>query len=77
MQTFMVFHYHHDGIAYVDAYPTHGIGTDISQSLPPEIPYVFIVSPSRNQARKEGYKLWINASGKGFNKMPLRPPVLL
>jgi len=75
MKTFIVFHYVYEGIKYVDAYPTHGVGTEIAQSLPPEIPYTFIVSTSRNQARKEGYKLWINSSGKGFNKMPLRPPV--
>jgi hypothetical protein len=38
--------------------------------LPNDCPHAFMVCNSRNQARKEAYKLWVDSSGHGFNKMP-------
>ena len=78
MKTFMVFHYHHEGIEYVDAYPVHqGMNMKLDTYLPMDVKYAYVVAESRNQARRQGYKLWVEPTGKGFYKMPLSPTKLM
>ena len=36
-------------------------------------PYVHNGKKYRNQARRYAYRLWINATGKGYNKYPISP----
>ena len=68
---FLIFHYIFNEQEYVEAYPCRRQNMfGITKSLPNDMPYAFMVCNSRNQARKEAYKLWINPSGTGFNKMP-------
>ena len=77
-KTFLIFYYVLNGQEYVDAYPIHNMAHVFTitaalkclMQLPNDVPSAFMVCNSRNQARKEAYKLWINPSGTGFNKMP-------
>jgi len=71
-KTFLIFYYVLNGQEYVEAYPIHDMAHifSITTALPNDCPYAFMVCSSRNQARKEAYKLWIDSSGRGFNKMP-------
>ena len=71
-KTFLIFYYVLNGQEYVEAYPIHDMSHifTITTALPNDCPYAFMVCTSRNQARKEAYKLWIEPSGQGFNKMP-------
>jgi len=74
----MVFHYHHEGIEYVDAYPVHQeMNMKLDTYLPMDVKYAYVVAESRNQARRQGYKLWVEPTGKGFYKMPLSPTKLM
>ena len=74
----MVFHYHHEGIEYVDAYPVHqGMSMKLDTYLPMDVTYTYVVAESRNQARRQGYELWVEPTGKGFYKMPLSPTKLM
>ena len=78
MKTFMVFHYHHEGIEYVDAYPVHQeMNMKLDIYLPMDVKYAYVVAESRNQARRQGYELWVEPTGKGFYKMPLSPSTLM
>ena len=77
MKTFMVFHYHHEGIEYVDAYPAHGGNMKLDTYLPMDVEFAYVVAESKNQARKQGYMLWVESTGKGFYKMPLSPSTLM
>ena len=78
MKTFMVFHYHHEGIEYVEAYPVHQeMNMKLDTYLPMDVKYAYVVAESRNQARRQGYKLWVEPTGKGFYKMPLSPTKLM
>ena len=71
---FYIFPYIVNGVKYVEAYPIHAEGNN-------GMPYVaFIPSyrlltlkPSRNQARKLAYKLWVHPTGRGFRKFPQSP----
>ena len=71
-KTFLIFHYIFNEQKYVEAYPIHYMPYvfAIATALPNGMAYDFVECTSRNQARKEAYKLWINPSGDGFNKMP-------
>ena len=71
-KTFLIFHYSFNEQEYVEAYPIHDMSHvfAITTSLPNDVAYAFMVCNSRNQARKEAHKLWIEPSGTGFNKMP-------
>ena len=74
----MVFHYHHEGIEYVDAYPVHQeMNMKLDTYLPMDVKYAYVVAESRNQARRQGHKLWVEPTGKGFYKMPLSPTKLM
>jgi hypothetical protein len=78
MNTFMVFHYRHEGIEYVDAYPVHKeMNMKLDTYLPMDVQYTYVLAESKNQARKQGYKLWVEPAGKGFYKMPLSPTALM
>jgi hypothetical protein len=69
---YLIFPYTHDGQQYVEAYPT----TDpalLAQFLPTDIVWASYDAPSRNQARRKAYEVWIDATGKGFNALPYRP----
>tara|TARA_R110002020_G_scaffold245792_4_gene459499 strand:+ start:1052 stop:1291 length:240 start_codon:yes stop_codon:yes gene_type:complete len=67
---FLIFYYVLNGQEYVEAYPVHDISVPYESLLPNDCPHAFMVCSSRNQARKEAYKLWVDSSGRGFNKMP-------
>ena len=67
---FLIFYYILNGQEYVEAYPVHDISIPYESLLPNDCPHAFMVCNSRNQARKEAYKLWVDSSGHGFNKMP-------
>lgn len=69
-KTFLIFYYVLNGQEYVEAYPVHSLSMPYESLLPNDCPRAFMVCNSRNQARKEAYKLWIDSSGRGFNKMP-------
>ena len=69
-KTILIFYYVLNGQEYVEAYPIHNISMPYDSLLPNDCPHAFMVCASRNQARKEAYKLWIDSSGRGFNKMP-------
>jgi len=68
---FLIFPYTHKGKTYVEAYPFHC--TDVLRYAPSN--YTFTTQPSRNQARKEAYRRFIEPSGKGYNKYPTSPTV--
>ena len=68
---FYIFPYTVDGVQYVEAYPIHG-GLEHIDSIPGF--RLITLKPSRNQARKLAYKLWINPTGKGYNRFPFSPP---
>lgn len=71
---YIIFPYEYEGLPYIDAYPIHLSVDMIAKQLEgTSISYLIVEAPSRTQARKEAYKLWIDSTGKGFNKMPLRP----
>jgi hypothetical protein len=67
---FYIFPYIVDGVQYVEAYPIHG-GEEYNTSIPSF--RLITLKPSRNQARKLAYKLWINPTGKGYNRFPFSP----
>jgi hypothetical protein len=69
-QTFFIFYYVRNGQKYVEAYPAHDLKYSYESLLPEGMPSTFMICNSRTQARREAYKLWIEPSGKGFNKMP-------
>ena len=69
-KTFLIFYYVLNGQEYVEAYPIHNISMPYDSLLPNDCPHAFMVCNSRNQARKEAYKLWVDSSGHGFNRMP-------
>tara|TARA_R110002020_G_scaffold468315_1_gene692492 strand:+ start:775 stop:1017 length:243 start_codon:yes stop_codon:yes gene_type:complete len=70
---FIIFQYNHENRDYVEAYPIHAPWAMTYRQLPDGIPYAIMICSSRNQARKEAYKLWINKSGAGFNKLYANP----
>jgi hypothetical protein len=71
---FYIFPYIVNGVKYVEAYPIHNEGNN-------DMPYIesipsyrlLTIKPSRNQARKLAYKLWVHPTGKGFNRFPHSP----
>lgn len=69
-QPFYIFPYLYMGRMYVEAYPIHG-GMEYIDSIPRF--RLITLKPSRNQARKLAYKLWINPTGKGYNRFPFSP----
>ena len=74
-QPFYIFPYTVNGEKYVEAYPIHSWGVYNDMVYVENIPSFRLITlkPSRNQARKYAYKLWINPSGKGYNKYPISP----
>jgi hypothetical protein len=70
---FLIFHYIHENRDYVEAYPIHTPWVEYYGKLPRDIPYAVMICSSRNQARREAYKLWINPSGEGFNRFNVNP----
>tara|TARA_Y100000310_G_C20668865_1_gene809143 strand:+ start:328 stop:579 length:252 start_codon:yes stop_codon:yes gene_type:complete len=77
MRTYLIFHYNIEEQDYIEAYPYSSndlvIGSSNTGMLIPQIlSYAFISSPSRTEARRCGYKNWINSSGVGFNQLPYR-----
>jgi hypothetical protein len=72
---FLIFHYNHENQDYVEAYPLHAPWAITYRQLPEDIPYAVMICSSRNQARKEAYKLWIKSSGEGFNKSYANPKI--
>ena len=75
-KTFLIFYYVLNGQEYVEAYPIHfSDGGDNYMALMEAIPsfHLITIKPSRNQARKLAYKLWVHPTGKGFNRFPHSP----
>ena len=70
---FLIFHYTHESQEYVEAYPLHAPWAAYYDQLPDDVPYAIMICSSRNHARKVAYKLWINPSGAGFNKLHSNP----
>ena len=72
---FYIFPYTVNGVKYVEAYPIHKDGGDNDMAFIESIPSYRLLKlkPSRNQARKLAYKLWINPTGKGYNRFPFSP----
>ena len=70
---FLIFSYTHENQDYVEAYPLHSPWQSSYSRLPDDTPYAIVVCSSRNQARREAYKLWINESGEGFNHFAANP----
>ena len=70
---FLIFHYTHGDQEYVEAYPIRSPWSECYGRLPQDVSYAIMVCSSRNQARKEAYKLWINPSGAGFNNLKANP----
>jgi len=68
---FLIFPYNHQGIKYVEAYPMHNL--DVLRYAPPY--YTFTTQPSRNQARREAYRQFIDPSGIGYNIYPTSPTI--
>jgi len=66
---FAVFTYNVNGQQYVDAYPTNNRPLSIFDGLA----WLPVCAVSRNQARKRAYQIWIDATGKGFNRFPMSP----
>lgn len=64
MQRFAVFTYVKNGKVRVEAYPEW---TDATVT----VPHFTVFTASRNQARKWGYRMWVNPTGQGFNRFPL------
>ena len=58
------------GVKYVEAYPIYG-GQEYIDSIPSF--RLITLKPSRNQARKLAYKLWIDSTGRGYNSFPFSP----
>jgi len=75
-QPFYIFPYTVNGVKYVEAYPIHSWGVYNDMVYVENIPSFRLITlkPSRNQARKLAYKLWINPTGKGYNRFPFSPP---
>ena len=76
---FFIFPYTVKGVKYVEAYPIHMDkwgDTDYIHILVQALSSFALITtkPSRNQARKLAYKLWINPTGKGYNRFPFSPP---
>jgi len=70
-KVYLIFPYEHEGKKYVEAYPLHH---DIRELLTVAPVYRLLTTKrSRNQARKYAYRVWINPSGKGYNKYPISP----
>ncbi len=75
-KTFVGFSYQKGGKVWVEAVPTHGLQTeDVLRCFPPTLAWFILFAPSRNQARKQMYRLMIEPTGKGYNHYP-RPPRL-
>ena len=55
----------------MEAYPVHHDVEQLQKAAP--VYRLFTTKKSRNQARRYAYRLWINATGKGYNKYPLSP----
>ena len=70
---FLIFQYNHEDRDYVEAYPLHSPWAMTYRQLPKDILYAIMICSSRNQARKEAYRLWIDSSGAGFNKLKANP----
>ena len=75
---FIIFPYYVGGRQYVEAYPVHpGALFTISDSISNSSSFpgyrVITLKPSRNQARLFAYKLWINPTGRGYNRFPFSP----
>ena len=65
-----------NGVKYVEAYPIYFTGGELDyisllQAIPPF--HLITIKHSRSQARKLAYKLWINPTGKGYNRFPFSP----
>ena len=74
---FYIFPYTVKGVKYVEAYPIHKWGdSDYIPGFIEALPSFRLITlkPSRNQARLFAYKLWINPTGKGYNRFPFSPP---
>lgn len=61
---YVIFTFNQNGRQRVEAYSDWG-------NFEPSFPFLYVFAPSRNQARKWAYRLWIRADGQGFNKFPL------
>lgn len=61
---YIIFTFLKKGSFKVDAYPFWG-------NYEPDFYHLVVFAPSRNQARKWAYKLWVRADGRGFNKYPI------
>jgi len=70
---FIGFSYIHQNKVYVEAIPDWGNPDFVIQYLPSDIPWLTIFAPSRNRARRRMYEIAVDASGVGFNRMPLSP----
>lgn len=68
---YLIFPYTHNGKRYVEAYPVHHSMKQLQEAAPAY--RQFTTKKSRNQARRYAYKLWIDATGKGYNKCPISP----
>lgn len=68
MARFLIFPYIHENIQYVDAYPIDARPLSVVDAAP--IQRVIVNTPTRNQARREAWKLWIDIDCKEFNKSP-------
>ena len=55
-ESYLVFTYQ----GYLEAYPTHGFSRLVVRSwIPAESQYFITEAASKNQARKQGYALWV------------------
>ena len=72
---YIIFPYEHEGKKYVEAYPLHHEIRELLTVAP--VYRLLTTKKSRNQARKYAYKIWINPSGKGYNKYPIAPSQVL
>lgn len=86
MQEYVIFKYHIAGQDHIEAYPTHGYAPEeilknwLCLTLPDTkvchdgISFLagFVSAVSRTQARKAAYINWVDSTGKGFNKYPLK-----
>ena len=70
---YLIFPYVHNGKTYVEAYPVHHDMEQLQKTAP--VYRLFTTKRSRNQARRYAYKLWIDPTGKGYNKYPISPSV--
>lgn len=67
MSRFVIFPYVIDGHVFVEAYPLDSRPWDAVLAQVPLL-HVLVNVPSRNQAKRAAWCLWICASGKGFNR---------